>query len=130
MTLEKLKGFVSEFNASVIDVGCDKIVLEVDCRRTPIPQTKNERLGKFVMEIGVTELEMNAGGKKGNVKTCTLLELLISPVRSRDRRSDALESQAIRLKTAFQGVMVAHEMDEELEGDIVRRIKPEKESRY
>ncbi len=130
VTLEKLKGFVSEFNAFVIDVGCDKIVLEVDCRRTPIPQTKNERLGKFVMEIGVTELEMNAGGKKGNVKTCTLLELLISPVRGRDRRSDALVSQALRLKTAFQGVMVAHEMDEELEGDIVRRIKPEKESRY
>ena len=130
VTLEKLKGFVSEFNASVGEVGNNRIVLEVDCRKTPIPQTKNERLGKFVMEIGVTELEMNAGGRKGNVKTCTLLEVQISPVRSRDRRSDALESQALRLKTAFQGVMVAHEMDEELEGDILRRIKPESESRY
>ena len=130
VTLQKLKGFVSGFQAAVIEVESDRIILEVDCRKAPIPQTKNERLCKFHLEIGITEVEMNAGGKKGNVKTCTLLNLRIGPVRSRDRRTDALVSQATRLKTAFQGVMVAHDMDEELEGDVLRRIKPEKESRY
>jgi hypothetical protein len=73
---------------------------------------------------------MNAGGKKGNVKICTLLELNISPVRSRDRRIDAIASQALRLKTAFQGVMVAHDMDEEMQANVLRRIIPEKDSRY
>ncbi len=130
VTLQKLKGFVSGFQAAVIEVESDRIILEVDCRKAPIPQTKNERLCKFHLEIGIAEVEMNAGGKKGNVKTCTLLNLHISPVRSRDRRTDALVSQATRLKTAFQGVMVAHDMNEELEGDVLRRIKPEKESRY
>ena len=130
VTLEKLKGFVSEFHANVVSVENDKILLEVDCRKAPIPQTKNERLAKFLIEINVSELEMNAGGKKGNVKICTLLELHVSPVRSRDRRSDALASQALRLKTAFQGVMVAHEMDEEMQANVLRRIIPQKESRY
>ena len=130
VTLQKLKGFVSGFHAAVVEVEGDRIVLEIDCRKAPIPQTKNERLGKFHLEIGIVEVEMNAGGKKGNVKTCTLLNLQISPVRSRDRRTDALVSQATRLKTAFQGVMVAHDMDEELQKDVLRRINPEKESRY
>ena len=130
VTLEKLKGFVTEFHASVIQVENDKILLEVDCRKAPIPQTKNERLAKFLIEIGISELEMNAGGRKGNVTICTLLEMQVSPVRSRDRRSDALASQALRLKTAFQGLMVAHDMDEEMQANVLRRILTEKDSRY
>ncbi|HUP79598.1 MAG TPA: hypothetical protein VM260_13685, partial [Pirellula sp.] len=127
VTLQKLKGFVSGFHAAVVEVEGDRIVLQIDCRKAPIPQIKNERLGKFHLEIGIAEV--NAGDKKGNVKTCTLLNLQISPVRSRDRRTDALVSQATRLKTAFQGMMVAHDMDEESEGDLLRRINPKKETR-
>jgi diguanylate cyclase (GGDEF)-like protein/PAS domain S-box-containing protein len=130
VTLEKLKGFVREFHATVQHVEMDKAVLEVDCRISPIPQIKNERLGKFRLEIAVAELEMKAGGKKENVKICTLLEVEIFPVRSRDRRSDALVSQVARLKTSLQGYLVACEMDDELRETVIRRIKKQTDSRY
>ena len=130
VTLEKLKGFVQEYQATVLHVEKSKAVLEVDCKNTPIPQIKNERLGRFRIEINISEVEMHAGGKKENVKVCTLLDVNIVPVRSRDRRSDALLSQVARLKTSLQGYLVACEMDETIRTTIIRTIKLETDSRY
>ncbi len=130
VALEKLKGFVQEFHATVVHVELGKAVLEVDCRNSPIPQIKKERLGKFRLEIKIAEVEMPAGGKKNNVKICTLLDVQIVPVRNRDRRSGALLSQVLRLKTAVQVYMVACEMDDDLRASIVRHIKLDQDSRY
>ena len=130
VALEKLKGFVQEFHATVVHVESSKAVLEVDCRNSPIPQIKKERLGKFRLEITIAEVEMQARGKKNSVKICTLLDVQIVPVRIRDRRRDALLSQVLRLKTAVQVYMVACEMDDDLRASIVRRIKLDQDSRY
>jgi diguanylate cyclase (GGDEF)-like protein/PAS domain S-box-containing protein len=130
VTLEKLKGFVNEFHATVIRVELDQAVLEVDCRVSPIPQIKNERLGRFRLEISVSELEMKAGGKQENVKVCTLLEVNILPLRQRDRRSDGLQSQVSRLKSALQGYLVACEMDDDLRASVLRRLKRQDDTRY
>ncbi|MEQ1826068.1 MAG: diguanylate cyclase [Pirellula sp.] len=130
VTLEKLKGFVREFHATVLHVETDRASLEVDCRVSPIPQIKNDRLGKFRLDIGVIELEMKAGGKQENVKICTLLEVEVIPMRNRDRRSDALENQVTRLKAALQGYLVAQDMDDELRANVLRRIKRQTDSRY
>jgi diguanylate cyclase (GGDEF)-like protein/PAS domain S-box-containing protein len=130
VTLEKLKGFVREFHATVLHVELDRASLEIDCRNSSLPQIKNERMGKFRMDIAIVELEMKAGGKQENVKICTLLEVDIVPMRSRDRRSDAIESQVARLKASLQGFLVAREMDEDLQSTVLRRIKRQTDSRY
>jgi hypothetical protein len=130
VTLEKLKGFVREFHATVVHVESGKAVIDVDCRNAPIPQIKKERLGKFRLEIKIAEVEMPAGGKKNNVKICTLLDVQIVPVRKRDRRGDALMSQILRLKTALQVYMIAREMDDVLRASIIRHIKLVPDSRY
>lgn len=130
VALEKLKGFVREFHATVVHVEAGKAVLEVDCRNSPIPQIKNEHLGKFRLEITISEVEMPAGWKKNDVKICTLLGVQIVPVRNRDRRSEALLSQVLRLKTSLQEFMIAGEMDDDLRASIIRHIKLEQDLRY
>jgi diguanylate cyclase (GGDEF)-like protein/PAS domain S-box-containing protein len=130
VTLEKLKGFVKEFHANVQHVDLDSAVLDLDCKNTPIPKRSDERLGKFRMSIQVADIEMKTGGRKEQLKVCTLLNITISAFRNRDRREDSLRSQAVRLKTALQGFLVAHEMDDELREDFVRKIKRETGSRY
>lgn len=123
VTLEKLKGFVQEFHATVLQVERNKAVLEVDCRNAPFPQIKNERLGKFRLKITIDEVEMLAGGKKGSIKVCTLLDIQVVCVRNRDRRTDALLSQVLRLKGSLKVYMVACEMDDDLRSTIIRHIK-------
>jgi diguanylate cyclase (GGDEF)-like protein/PAS domain S-box-containing protein len=130
VTLEKLKGFVQEYHATVVHVENDSAVLEVDCRNTPIPQSQNERLGKFRVTINISEIEMQSTGRSKEVKICTLLELEIRPVRSRDRRSEAVLSQIARLKASIQGILLANELDQSMRENILRKIKPEKDSRY
>ena len=130
VTLEKLKGFVNEVQAVVIQVESDKVVLEVDCRKMIKAIDKKERLGKFRIEINIVELEMNTACKKGYNKVCTLLEVAINPIRSRDRRNESVICQALRLKIALQGLLVARDMDSGMNENIIRRIKPEKNSRY
>jgi hypothetical protein len=130
VALEKLKGFVLEFHATVVHVESGKAVLEVDCRKSPIPQIKNERLGRFRLEITIAEVEMPSGGKKNDIKICTLLDVQIVPVRNRDQRSEALLSQVLRLKTSLQEFMIASEMDDDLRASIIRHINLEQDSRY
>lgn len=130
VALEKLKGFVREFQAVVVHVDANQAVIEVDCRKAPLPHAKNERLGKFRINVNISELELTAGSNAANVKVCTLLEVEISPVRNRDRRQDTSLNQAMRLKQALQCYLVAHEMDDKIRDAVIRRIKPETDSRY
>ena len=130
VALEKLKGIVNEFQATVIHVENDRVSLEIDCKKSPIPSTKNERLGKFRVVVEVVEVEMKTGRSDHQVSICTLLNLEIQPLRSRDRRSESVMSQGLRLKTTIQGLMLAYEMDEKSKSNVIRRIKQEKDSRY
>jgi hypothetical protein len=130
VTLEKLKGFVLEFKATVLQVSNDSVELEVDCRNVPIPQTQNERLGKFRMSLTIAELETKTPGRTKEIKICTLLELAIRPIRSRDRRNEVIQSQILRLKAALQGLMLANDVDDEMRSNIIRKIKQVKDSRY
>lgn len=130
VTLEKLKGFVNEFKATVVCVENDSVVIELDCRTAHIPQTKNERLGSFRIKIILSEVEVESNKRNKEIKICTLLDVEMVPSRGRDRRAETVLSQLMRLKTAFQGWMVAIEMDDSVRTTIVRKIKPEKDSRY
>jgi diguanylate cyclase (GGDEF)-like protein/PAS domain S-box-containing protein len=130
VTLQKLKGFVQDFKAVVHHVDHNNVVLEIDCRVAPIPKMKNERLGKFRLSFEVADVEMKAGGNQTSTKICTLLDTEITALKNRDRRSDSIRSQANRLKTALQVYLVAHEMDDSIRQDILRKIKPDTDSRY
>jgi len=130
VALQKLKGFVNEFRATVSDVEVDRVNLEIDCKNGPFPKIQNERLGKFKLTITLSEVEMEAGIKKDNFKVCTIVNVQIAPLRTRDRRTEALLSQIIRLKASLQGFLVACEMNDEIRAKVIRTIKVEKASRY
>lgn len=130
VALEKLKGIVNEFQATVSHIENDRVTFEIDCKKAPIPSTKNERLGKFKVVVEVVEVEMRTGLSEHEIHICTLLNLEIQPMRSRDRRFAPVMSQGLRLKTTIQGLMLAYEMDEISKSNVIRRINQEKESRY
>jgi diguanylate cyclase (GGDEF)-like protein len=130
VTLEKLKGFVRDFKVAVHEVNQDSAILDIDFKTAPIPKLKDERMGKYRMNIKLTEIEMATGGNKQNTKICTMLDVEIAPFGNRDRRSDSLRSQSQRIKTELQGYLVAHEIDEESRQKILRKIKSESDSRY
>ena len=131
VTLEKLKGFVHEFQAVVQHVDSNKLVLDIDCKTAPIAKRRAERLSKFRMTLGVSDVEMRVSNSNTSIKVCTLLNVDVVPLKTRDRRTEAIRSQAVRLKTALQVYLVAHEMDSDIEKDIIRRFNaPAEAARY
>lgn len=130
LTLAKLKGFVDDFKAVVHEVNQSSVILDLDFKKAPIPKLKDERMGKYRMTIKLAELEMATGGNKQHTKVCTLLVVEIAPLRNRDRRSDSHRSQSHRLKTELQGLLVAHEMDDEIRSKILRKIEHETDALY
>ena len=130
VVLEKLKGMITEFQANIIDVDSSKVVLEFDCKKAPIPATSNERLGKFQVVMELVEVEMATGRSEHCINVCTLLNMEIQPIRSRDRRNAAALSQSLRLKTIIQGWMLAYEVDDKVRANIKRRVHRDSDSRY
>lgn len=131
VTLEKLKGFVHEFHAVVQHVDSSKLIIDIDCKTAPIVKRRSERLSKFRVTIGVSDVEMRVSHSSTSIKVCTLLDVNVLSLRTRDRRAEAIRSQAVRLKTALQVYLVAHELDAEIEKDILRRFNaPAEAARY
>lgn len=130
VTLEKLKGFVREQKAAVHEVSHDSVILDLDFKNAPIPKLKDERMGKYRITIKLAEIEMATGGNKQHTKICTLLDVEIAPLGNRDRRSDSVRSQSHRISTELQGFLVAHEMNDEIRQNVLRKIKNETDSRY
>jgi diguanylate cyclase (GGDEF)-like protein/PAS domain S-box-containing protein len=130
VTLEKLKGFVKEYKAHVVSVDNDSVVMDIDCRVAPIPQTVQERMGTFQLKVTLSELELESNSRNKDLKTGTHLAIELIFVRGRDRRIETIQSQLLRLKTSFQGWIVGIDMDDSIRAKIVRKIKPETDSRY
>jgi hypothetical protein len=127
---EKLKGFVSEFKATITSVQNDYAVFEIDCKNTPMQRQSNERLGKHRVHVGLREIELRSGNEKTKVRQATLVRVIITPLNARDRRDDANLTQCARLMQALQCYLLAQAFDASLKAELIRVIKPETDARY
>jgi hypothetical protein len=105
-------------------------IFEVDCRIAPIPREPNERPGKHRFHVSVNDVELRGGRDKSKLRQATLLRVVISPLNSRDRREEAYHNQCAHLMHALQSYMLAEPFTEALQADLIRVIKPVKDSRY
>jgi hypothetical protein len=127
---DKLLGFAREYSAVVTDTQENFTVFEVDCRNAPIPREPNERPGKHRFHVSVNEVELRGGRDKSKLRQATLMQVVISPLNSRDRREEAYHNQCVQLMKSLQSYLLAEPFTEALQADLVRVIKPVKDSRY
>jgi len=127
---DKLLGFAREYSAVVTDTQENFTIFEIDCRNAPIPREPNERPGKHRFHVSVNEVELRGGRDKSKLRFATLLQVVISPLNTRERREDGYHNQCVHLMRALQSYLVAEPFTRALQADLVRVIKPVKDSRY
>ncbi len=127
---DKLLGFAGEYSAVVTDTQENFTIFEIDCRNAPIPREPNERPGKYRFHVSVNEVELRGGRDKSKLRLATLLQVVISPLNTRERREDAHHNQCVHLMRALESYLVAEPFTPALQADLVRVIKPVKDSRY
>ena len=130
VTLEKLRGFIEEFQGKVNHVELNQAIFDVDCRNTPMAHQSDQRLGKHRIQVKLTELEMKAGSEKNQIKLATHIHVNITPISNRDRRVDVVMTQCARLMQALQCFLLAQIFDERDRADVIRTVKPIRDTRY
>jgi len=124
IAIEKLKGFIAESKAEIIDIQPDRVHLRVDCRYAPMTRRDADRPTVFEIKIDLVDVDVASNGRAEQLQRQTRLGVQILASRQRDRRTDALVDQASRLRLSFQAYLVAQEVDAGVLARLVHVYKP------
>lgn len=127
---DKVLGFAQEFLAVITHAEEDVAVFEVDCKNTPFPREPQERPGKHRLNISMNEVELRGGHNKNKLRHGTLIRIVVNSINSRDRREESAQKQCIQLLKSLQSYLLAEPFTESLQADLIRIVKPTKETRY
>ncbi|EAQ77240.1 bifunctional diguanylate cyclase/phosphohydrolase [Blastopirellula marina] len=110
MVWEKLRGFLTDHVAEVIDTSEQQLTLAFDGDTFGITRRNSDRGAALVMSIRPREQQDERG------MTSTVIEVSVAPRRSRDRRrSDALQ-RARQLMASLQSYLMVHDFSEGVVG--------------
>ncbi len=118
IAVKKLEGFIHDYKAEVVESGDDSVVLRVDMSKGVAEQRKGERPAVLLVGLGFLAVEYRRG-KSAQYQSRTKLTVSIRPVRTRDRRQDALTCQAKQLLAGVGSYMVTQEITPELATNIL-----------
>ncbi|MEX0794460.1 MAG: diguanylate cyclase [Pirellulaceae bacterium] len=103
LAIEKVRGFVADHSAEVLDVGEDHIRVLIDGDALPLQRRSNDRAVPLEMEIQFSPDPTEQGGQQ------TVVEMAIYPRRNRDRRRKDAVERARLLMHSLQSYLVAYE---------------------
>ncbi len=129
IAIEKLKGFVADCKAEVIDIETERVHLRVDCRNAPMARRDADRPTVFEIKIDLEDIDVSGTGRADGIQRQTRLKIQIYATRNRDRRTDALVDQANRLLHSFQAYLVARVITNEMQSRLIPVYKPGKDGR-
>ena len=101
---EKVRGFVSDHGAEIVEIRECFVVLCVDERHIPMQRRQTDRPTSLTIEL---ELKPQVTPSP-TPTSATLIEVTIRPKRSRDRRSDAA-ARADQLLNSLKSYLIAEE---------------------
>lgn len=106
---EKLKGFMADHGADMVEVIGDHVVMKVDGTHSPVLRRGSDR-APFYIEITFQEARICPDGHQRSVVR-TLLHVKVRPKRKRDRRRRNLEERANQLISSVKSYFVAQETE-------------------
>lgn len=106
LLVEKIRGFIADHDASIINIEENYVVLSVDdCPE--LQRRASDRPLALIVEMKLREFTRSEASKAGQ-GTRTLIEVSVRPKRSRDRRRTATD-QANQLIASLKSYLIAQE---------------------
>jgi len=107
VTAEKLRGFVADHHAEIVEIEDNRATLKIEGQDTLLMRRRNDRPVPFMIELTFDE-RPGVGGAQMR----TLIHVVIRPKRQRDRRrTDAVE-RARQLLSSLKSYLMAHDYSE------------------
>ncbi len=125
VTVEKLKGFVSDCKAEILSVKKNLVVIRLDCKNVPQARRRDDRPPILQLEVTLDEVHFQTKEGQGQKLTHTLLGLVVRPTRQRDRRIGYVAALADRVRNHLLSYLGAVRVNEELRAIIEQsRLSP------
>jgi len=100
---QKLRGFVADHHAEILNIDEQAISLKIDGVNTPNVRRNDDRPVPFALEIHFETVKIENEGCR------TLIEVVVRPIRQRDRRRTNAMERARQLMASLQSYLMAQE---------------------
>lgn len=108
LAVEKLRGFISDQHAEILELEQNRILLKIDGPRAPLLRRHSDRAEPFFIEMQFSE-RMDRQGGHGNPTPHTIIHVSVRAGRRRDRRTRDIEQRALQLLVSLKAYFMAHE---------------------
>jgi diguanylate cyclase (GGDEF)-like protein len=109
LAAEKLRGFVFDQSAEIIEIAEKNVVLEIDGKNSRVMRRSGDRPTPFLVELRLEETRLDAGCTHGTNTLRTLAHVSIRPKRQRDRRRRDVRDRAQQLFCSLKSYLMAQD---------------------
>lgn len=108
LATEKLRGFVADHAARILEIAEHRVVLEISAQGLPVIRGTADRPPPFLVELSLTEVLADDQAARG-VELQTIVQITIRPKRRRDRRRDSADPYARQLFLSLKSYLMAQD---------------------
>jgi hypothetical protein len=110
LAAEKLKGFVADHHAEIVDIEENRIVLQIKSTRLLQVRRVTDRPVCFALSLTFNETHLDDRGVADPQMKRTMIDVAIRPKRQRDRRQTDYVDRARQLLLSLKSYLMAHEL--------------------
>jgi hypothetical protein len=124
VAIEKLRGFVADYNAEVVAIKADRVELQIDVGSCQPARRRSDRPIPFLVELQLGEQRVPATSVEGRAAgqlSRTRVRLAVRLKRARDRRNADIVPQAHSVVAAIKSYLMA---SEETAADASAKTRP------
>ncbi len=112
LAAEKLRGFVFDQGAEVLEIEENYVSLQIDGRNSPTSRRNSDRPTPFIVQLRFEETRLGSDRRSGTNALRTLAHVTIRPKRNRDRRRGDVGDRAQDLLFSLKSYLMAHDFFE------------------
>ena len=109
LAMEKLRGFVVNHAAQILEAEEDQLVLQIDGKHLPLMRRSSDRPTPFLVELHLEETHQASERRPGCKDLRTAVQVTIRPKRQRDRRRDDADARARQLLASLKSYLMAQD---------------------
>lgn len=111
LAAEKLRGFVADHAAEILEIAENRVVLEIAGKNLPLIRRSADRPSPFLVELTLEEV-IDESQRALGAELRTVVQVIIRPKRQRDRRRDSADERARQLFLSLKSYLMAQDCSE------------------
>jgi len=112
LAAEKLRGFVADHAAEILEINENRVVLEIAGQNLPMMRRSSDRPTPFLVELDLEEIQQDSDARSAGTELRTVVHVTIRPKRQRDRRRNGAGERARQMFVSLKSYLMAQDYAE------------------